>query len=110
MIPHRTVVERGDTCLIELEILVSQPEGWFEYIPDGGDAISVYIKNKSNEIVTQQTVTVEEGNTERIMLNIPTNLPAGDYTYDVTIDTSYGEKHTICDEYILKIKEDGAYA
>ena len=29
---------------------------------------------------------------------------------DIILNTSDGEKHTICDEYILKIKEDGAYA
>ena len=110
MKPHKIVVERGDTCIRELDIRVMQPEGWFEYIPVGGDQISVYIKNKQNEIITQWTVTVPEGNEDRIMITIPTNLPKGEYTYDVIIDTADGEKHTICDENILKIKEDGAYA
>lgn len=110
MKPHRTVVERGDTCILELDIRMIQPEGWFIYIPSGGDKISVYIKDKDNEIVSTVTKTVEAGNEENIMLTIPTDLEKGDYRYDVIIETAYNEKHTICDEYILKIKEDEAYA
>lgn len=111
MKPHRTVVERGDTCLLELDIRMIQSEGWFEYKPNTGDVIDMYIKNKDNEIVTQVTKTVEAGNEDNIVLPVPTTtLSKGEYTYDVIITFPGGEKHTICDEYILKIKEDEAYA
>ena len=109
MKPHKTVVERGDTCKLLLDIRVIQPEGWFEYIPDG-DTVSVFIKNKDNEIIKQIEITVPTGNEEKIMIDIPTDLEKGEYRYDIILNTSDGEKHTICDEYILKIKEDGAYA
>jgi len=110
MKPHRTVVERGDTCRLQLDIRVIQPEGWFDYIPEGGDRITVYIKNKDNAIVSQRTVTVPAGNEHKIMLEMPSDLEKGEYRYDVILETTDGEKHTICDEYIFKIKEDGAYA
>lgn len=109
MKPHKTVVERGDTCKLLLDIRVIQPEGWFEYIP-AGDTVSVFIKNKDNEIIKQIEITVPTGNEEKIMIDIPTGFEKGEYRYDIILNTSDGEKHTICDEYILKIKEDGAYA
>lgn len=109
MKPHKTVVERGDTCKLLLDIRVIQPEGWFEYIP-AGDTVSVFIKNKDNEIIKQIEITVPAGNEEKIMIDIPTDLEKGEYRYDIILNTSDGEKHTICDEYIFKIKEDGAYA
>lgn len=109
MEPHKTVVERGDTYAIELNIRAHQPEGWYEYIPDGGDVITVYIKHKDT-LVNQMSYETPEGNRERISVVVPTDLPEGCYTYDVIIVTSDGEKHTICDECILKIKEDGTHA
>lgn len=109
MKPHKTVVERGDTCKLLLDIRVIQPEGWFEYIP-AGDTVSVFIKNKDNEIIKRIEITVPAGNEEKIMIDIPTDLEKGEYRYDIILNTSDGEKHTICNEYILKIKEDGAYA
>lgn len=109
MKPHKTVVERGDTCKLLLDIRVIQPEGWFEYIP-AGDTVSVFIKNKENEIIAQIKLIVPAENEEKIMINIPTYYDAGEYRYDIILNTSDGEKHTICDEYILIIKEDGAYA
>ena len=65
MKPHKTVVERGDTCKLLLDIRVIQPEGWFEYIP-AGDTISVFIKNKANEIIRQNVITVPPGNEEKM--------------------------------------------
>ena len=109
MKPHKTVVERGDTCKLLLDIRVIQPEGWFEYIP-AGDTISVFIKNKANEIIRQNVIAVPPGNEEKIMIDMPTDLEKGEYSYDIIINTSDGEKHTICDEYIFKIKEDRAHA
>lgn len=109
MKPHKTVVERGDTYAIELELRMHQPEGWFEYFPVSGDEVLMYIK-KQNKVITELTITIDTDMEERLRVNIPTHLPKGDYTYDVILKCANGEKHTICDEYILRIKEDSAYA
>lgn len=109
MKPHKTVVERGDTYAIELELRMHQPEGWFEYFPVSGDEVLMYIK-KQNKVITELTITIDTDMEERLRVNIPTHLPKSDYTYDVILKCANGEKHTICDEYILKIKEDSAYA
>ena len=110
MKPQKTVVERGDTCMIDVSIRCRQPEGWYEYIPSKGDRISVYIKDRENKIVDHKDTTPPEDNTERMSIVIPTDLPKGKYTYDIILTLSTGERHTICDENILKIKEDSAYA
>ena len=109
MKPHRTVVERGDTYELELNIRVYQDEGYYEYFPVAGDKISVYVK-QNNKVITEERLHVYADMEERVRINVPTQLPAGDYTYDVVISCADGEKHTICDEYILKIKEDSTHA
>ena len=52
MKPHKITVERYDTCIVPLLIRVKQLDGWYEYIPCGGDVITVNIKNKSNKILS----------------------------------------------------------
>ena len=108
MKPHKITVERYDTCIVPLLIRVKQLDGWYEYIPCGGDVITVNIKNKSNKIVKTFTQTVQPGNDKEISLKFPTDLPESEYTYDVILETGV-EKHTISDDYIFKIKEDDAY-
>jgi len=108
MKPQIITTEKGDTCIKELQILCSQPDGMYEYVPKGGDIVQLNIKNSDNVIVYSNDVTVEEGNTDRVVIEFPADLDEGTYTYDVIIKTE-DEKHTICNEYILEMKEDDAY-
>lgn len=108
MKPHKIIVERHDTCIVGLYIRTKQPDGWYEYIPCGGDVITVYIKNKENKKIYEFMQTVPPGNTDRINLKFPTDLPEGEYTYDVILQSG-SERHTVCDENIYIIKEDDAY-
>ncbi|MCQ2464388.1 MAG: hypothetical protein MJ095_02250 [Oscillospiraceae bacterium] len=108
MKPHKIIVERHDTCMVGLYIRTKQPDGWYEYIPCGGDKITVCIKDKHNELVHKFTQTTPPGNDDRITLNFPTDLPEGKYTYDVILESG-PERHTICDENIYEIKEGDAY-
>lgn len=107
---HKIVVERGDTCIPVLFVLTRQDDGYYEYIPKKGDSVSLYIKNSNGTSVSLVRREIGFDNTERITLNIPTNLEKGEYTYDVVLETSEGEIHTICDDNILIIKDDGAHA
>lgn len=108
MKPHKIVTERHDTCIVALVIRTKQPDGWYEYVPCGGDVITVYIKDKKNKIVHKFLHTVPPGNDDRINLTFPTDLPEGEYTYDVILQSG-DERHTVCDENIFIIKEDDAY-
>lgn len=108
MKPQKIIVERGDTCIRELQIRCMQPDGWYEYIPSRNDRITVYIKNSDNKVVKTLSITFKEDPEERVKITFPTDLPEGRYTYDVIIETE-DEKHTICNEYLYEIKEDDAY-
>ena len=113
MTRHKITVSKDDQCITDIIINTRQPEGWFEYIPKAGDKFRVVVKNRRNDIVRETVTTVQDGNAERISLTIPTDLDGGKYTYDVMLILTEEEKettHTICDENILIIKEDDAYA
>lgn len=107
---QRIIAEKGDQCDVELEIRIRQDEGWYEYIPRGGDRIIVVIDNAEKETVRSVAVTVPENNSERITVSIPTDLDAGTYTYDVILNyAGTSEKCTVCRDNILMIREDAQH-
>lgn len=108
---HRIIVERLDKCLAEIMIISKQPEGNYEYIPVKGDKLKVRIKDKKDTVVKTYEITVSEDLSDRMSMDIPTDLEAGEYTYDISITyADSDERHTVCDDNILIIKEDEGHA
>lgn len=111
---HKIEVQKGDSCITDIVINSRQDEGWYEYIPQTGDRIELKMKNSSQQIVETVCVTVSDTEAGRISINMPTNLEAGKYTYDVTLtvtnEKGNPETYTICDENIYIVKEDEGHA
>ena len=107
---QRITAEKGDQCDVELEIRIRQDEGWYEYIPQSGDTITVVVDDAEGETVRSLSVTAPENNSERITVSIPTDLNAGTYTYDVILNyAGTSGKCTVCRDNILIIREDAQH-
>ena len=107
---HRITVEKGDSCITDVVIMSRQAEGWYEYIPKQGDRIKAVFKDKGSTVVREVTSEVTSDEVKRISLEMPSDLDAGDYTYDVSLtyrnEEGKDEVHTICDDNIFIVKED----
>ena len=110
MTKHRITVEKGDTCITDVIITTKQTEGWYEYIPKTGDKIKAVFKDKGSTVVREVTSEVTSDEIKRISLEMPSDLDAGEYTYDISLtyrnEESKDEVHTICDDNIFIVKED----
>lgn len=111
---HRIVVEKGNTCITDIVITSRQEDGWYEYIPKSGDIIKAVFKDKSNTVVKTVVSEVTTDKVKRISIEMPSELNAGNYTYDVLlVYRNYDGKeevHTICDDNIFIVKEDERHA
>ncbi|MCQ2464677.1 MAG: DUF4469 domain-containing protein [Oscillospiraceae bacterium] len=106
---HKIICEKGDKCITDLIIKSKQDEGYYEYIPVSGDEITVTVSDEAGTVKSQKTITVGENNVERISIDMPTDLDAGEYTYDIVLRTAEGEEtetYTLCTDNIFIIKED----
>lgn len=102
---HKIVVNKGDKCITDLIIERKLEEGWYEYIPYDGDEITVTFRDCNGEVKSSNTYEVSGNNTERITIDMPSELDAGEYTYDVVLKTAEGEVHTMCQHNIFIIRE-----
>jgi len=107
---HRITVEKGDTCITDIIITSRQTEGWYEYVPKLGDRVEAVFKNKENSVVKTVGAEVTSEEIERLSIEMPSDLDAGEYTYDMKLtyrnEDGKTEVHTICDDNIFIVKED----
>lgn len=101
MVKNVLEITKGDPAHVEVFIIVKQPEGNYHYIPEEADEIKLKIYNDDETI---STVTATYTDDEKAYFDIDTtDITAGEYLYDVTIEIDEDEEiyHIVKAEKII---------
>lgn len=86
----------GDSGPVRTLMIVWQTqEGFYKYIPADNDIITVRVFDNGKNTITEEECKYKDG---KVIIYFPSEVPAGDYDYEVTIvipdDNNPGKKIT----------------
>lgn len=100
---QKIILPVGENSHLHVKIFDKQDEGVYAYKLTTGSKIEFELKNSEGEIV-QSTVVEITDLTQDYEIIIDESLPAGNYTYDLTVEESDGTKYTVIQDGKFKIK------